>query len=80
MRRGAEALAARFERSFVKPTDISLLYLEAGDKARCLDWLEKGYEVRDPVEPYSGMPMWADRLRTEPRYQEILRRMKLPPS
>jgi hypothetical protein len=80
MERTADALAARFEKSYLRLTDVSMLYLEAGDKARCLDWLEKGYEVRDQVEPYIGVPVWADRLRAEPRYQELLHRMKLPAS
>ena len=51
MRRAAEALAAHFRKSYVNPSDIALLYLEAGEKAQALDWLEKGLEVRDPNLP-----------------------------
>jgi hypothetical protein len=42
MQRGAQALAARFRASFVLPTDVAKLYLDAGDNGPALDWLEKG--------------------------------------
>ena len=78
MRRVAEALAARFRTSFAVTTDVAAYYLEAGDKARALDWLEKGYEVRDPSMPVIGMGPFFDALRSEPRYQALLKRMNLP--
>ena len=77
MRRAAEALAAHFRKSYANPTDIAQLYLEAGEKAQALEWLEKGVEVRDPNMPYLGIPYY-DRLRSDPRFQALLRRMNLP--
>ena len=78
MRRAAEALAAHFRKTYVNPTDIACLYLEAGDKAQALEWLEKGVEVRDPNMPYVGLPFY-DSLRSDPRFQGLVRRMNLPP-
>jgi TolB-like protein len=78
MRRAAEALAAHFRKSYANPSDIASLYLEAGDKAQALEWLEKGVEVRDPNMPYLGVPFY-DSLRSDPRFQALLRRMNLPP-
>jgi TolB-like protein/tRNA A-37 threonylcarbamoyl transferase component Bud32/Tfp pilus assembly protein PilF len=78
MRRAAEALAAHFRKSYVNPSDIAQLYLEAGEKAQALEWLEKGVEVRDPNMPYIGAPFY-DSLRADPRFQALLRRMNLPP-
>ena len=38
--------------------------------------LEEAYEVRDPNLPYIGGPEW-DPLRSDPRFQDLLRRMPL---
>ncbi len=49
-----------------------------GDKACALDWLERASEARDPNVPYiTCFPMF-DSLRSEPRFQALLRRMNLP--
>jgi hypothetical protein len=61
----------------VNPSDIAQLYLEAGEKAKALEWLEKGVELRDPNMPYLGVPFY-DSLHSEPRFQALLRRMNLP--
>jgi adenylate cyclase len=78
MKRGAQALAARFRASFAAPSDVANLYLDAGDNGQALDWLEKGFDVHDPVLPYLGLPYFYDRLRSEPRFQALMRRMNLP--
>ena len=78
MRRAAEPLVAHFHRSYVNPIDIVSLYVEAGETSRAVDWLEKGYEVRDQSMPYIGWPIFAS-LRSDARFQSLLRRMNLPP-
>jgi hypothetical protein len=78
MRRAAEALTTHFHKAYVNPADIAILYVEAGERAQALTWLEKGIEVHDPSMPYLGMPNY-DSLRSNPRFQELLRRMNLPP-
>jgi TolB-like protein/Flp pilus assembly protein TadD len=77
MRRAAEALVALSRTAFVLPSDVAWFYMEAGDKARALDWLEKGPAVRDPSMVYLGIG-WYDSLRAEPRFQALLRKMNLP--
>lgn len=77
MKRSAETLSARFRQAYALPTEISRLYMAAGNRDRALDWLEKGYEERDPNMPYLGLPEY-DGLRSDPRFQDLLRRMKLP--
>ncbi|MGE5325622.1 MAG: protein kinase domain-containing protein [Deltaproteobacteria bacterium] len=77
MRRGAEALVALSRRSFVSPLDIANCYIEAGDKDKALDWIEKGFESRDPGMPYLGVPLY-DSLRSEPRFQALVKKMNLP--
>jgi Tfp pilus assembly protein PilF len=77
MRQAAEALAAGFREAYATPGDIASLYLEAGDTDQALIWLEKGFEARDPSLGYLGLPSW-DSLRSEPRFQYLLRRIGLP--
>ena len=77
MRRAADALVAYSRKTFVNPVDIAHFYDEAGDKDKALDWLEKGFDTRDPNMPYLGVPAY-DSLRSDPRFQAIIRRMNLP--
>jgi TolB-like protein len=77
MRRAAHALAARARASYVDPFDIAQTYVEAGEDAQALEWLEKALAVRDPNLMILGMPPF-DRLRSEPRFQAIVRRVGLP--
>jgi serine/threonine-protein kinase len=86
----AELLASRFEESggvpnagvtqVYLPKHVALRYLDAGDYARAIDWLEKAFDIRDPNLPYvAAQPVW-DPLRSDPRFQDLLKRMNLPPN
>ena len=77
MKRGAEALIARLPESYCLPGDIAMFYITAGENEKALDWLEKGLEIRDPTLLQLGMPC-DDGIRSNPRFQELLRRMNLP--
>ena len=73
----AEALEARSRTEFVLPWELAGWYALAGDKDRCLEWLERAYEVRDPNLPYLWYPDF-DSVRSDPRFRDLLQRMKLP--
>ena len=78
MRLAAETLAARSKRTYVKPTQVAHRYAYAGEKDRALEWLEKGYQERDTHLIFLNlMPDW-DSLRSDPRFQDPLRRMNFP--
>ena len=77
IKRAAQALVARSRTAAVLPSDITQLYLEAGDTANAMGWLEKAFDYRDPNLPYLRLPIYAP-LRTDPRFQALLRRMGLP--
>ena len=79
MRRAAEALAARSRKTYVIHTEIAMRYAMAGEKAQALAWLEKGLEVRDPSMALIPLFTILDSLRSEFRFQDLLRRMNLPP-
>jgi TolB-like protein/Flp pilus assembly protein TadD/predicted Ser/Thr protein kinase len=77
-KRLADAWAARFGKpGGVSAWTLASTYLHAGDKDRTFEWLERAYEERDGNMPYLGMPIW-DSLRSDPRFQDLMRRMKLP--
>jgi tetratricopeptide (TPR) repeat protein len=58
--------------------EIADNYMVRGGKAKALNWLEKAYEEHNPNLPYiSCTPRW-DPLRSEPRFQALLRRMGIP--
>jgi TolB-like protein/DNA-binding winged helix-turn-helix (wHTH) protein/tetratricopeptide (TPR) repeat protein len=63
---------------YVDATRFALIYTGLGEKDRAMEWLEKAYQRRDmglimlPPDPRF------DPLRNDPRYQSLLRRMKLP--
>ena len=78
MRLAAETLAARADTTFVAPTQILQLYLSAGMTEETLDWLEKGFDARDPNMPYIDVIPMFDPLRDDPRFQDLLRRMNFP--
>jgi len=61
----------------VRAWDIARRYLEASDYEEAIVWLEKAYEDREPNLPYLGLPTY-DPLRSEPRFQDLLRKMNLP--
>jgi serine/threonine protein kinase/tetratricopeptide (TPR) repeat protein len=53
------------------------IYMCLGEKDKAFEWLEKSYEERSLIEIKVG-PGW-DPLRSDPRFQDLLRRMNLQP-
>ncbi len=70
-----EALA---DRRYSSPVRIACVYAGLGDKERAFEWLEKGYAGRsDHLTQLKTDPMF-DRLRSDPRFADLLRRVGLP--
>jgi tetratricopeptide (TPR) repeat protein len=78
MKRGAEALIARLPQVFSRPFDIATFFSFAGEKDKALEWLEKAFADRDQELPYVACYPYFDGLHPDPRFQELLRKMKLP--
>jgi tetratricopeptide (TPR) repeat protein len=76
-RRAAETLAARPD-SATQAFVVARLYLRAGDTDQAMEWLDKAYQARDPNMPYIGVGRTLGAVHADPRFQELLRRMKLP--
>jgi len=77
MTSAAEIMVAFSKQTYVSPYYIAQMYGFAGDKENTIEWLERGYEMKDPTMPYTGAPLIFDLLHDDPRYQDLLRRMNL---
>ncbi len=74
----AETMEKRSQTTYVTPWQIGTLYTRAGKKDKALDWLEKAFEARDVNVPYLSVDPLFDDLRSDPRFQNLLRRLNLP--
>jgi hypothetical protein len=63
---------------YVAPYFLALPWIGLGDKAKALDWLEKAADDRSWQLPYIGAEPKMDSLRSEPRFGNLLQRLKLP--
>ena len=69
----------RLSRShYVDATRFALVYTGLGERDRAMEWLEKAYERRDMGLIMLRPDPRFDPLRNDPRYQSLIRRMKLP--
>jgi serine/threonine-protein kinase len=78
MKRAADLLAARAHKTYVNSIDVATLYAIAGENSQALEWLEKGLEERSPQMPYVDTSVGLAPLRSDPRFQDLLRKMNLP--
>ncbi|HJX91681.1 MAG TPA: hypothetical protein VJ372_14365, partial [Pyrinomonadaceae bacterium] len=62
---------------YVPGTSIALIYAGLGEKDQAFAWLDKGYEQRAFQLQWIQLdPRW-DNLRSDPRFQDLLRRINL---
>jgi TolB-like protein/DNA-binding winged helix-turn-helix (wHTH) protein/Flp pilus assembly protein TadD len=70
-------LRYRSSPSFSYAAEISVIYAALGDKDQAMNWLEKGYQER--FNPGVLLRPGFDPLRSDPRFQELARRIGLSP-
>jgi TolB-like protein/tetratricopeptide (TPR) repeat protein/predicted Ser/Thr protein kinase len=58
---------------------VALVYDALGDTDQALEWLHRAYAERDPNMPGVRCEYWTERTRSDPRFQDLLRRMNFPP-
>jgi TolB-like protein/DNA-binding winged helix-turn-helix (wHTH) protein/Tfp pilus assembly protein PilF len=79
-RAGAETLLADLMKRSTPITsycsEIAVIYAALGDKDQAMSWLEKGFERR--FNPGVMLRPGLDTLRSDPRFQDMLRRIGLP--
>jgi hypothetical protein len=64
---------------YVSPYNIALIYAGLGEMDKALAWLERAFAERSTWMLYLKVDPWLDSLRSEPRFQDLLRRMNFPP-
>jgi TolB-like protein/DNA-binding winged helix-turn-helix (wHTH) protein len=64
---------------FDMPVYLSRVYRDLGEKDQALFWLEKAYQERDGSLILLQVDPGNDPLRSDPRFQDLLRRMGLTP-
>jgi TolB-like protein/Flp pilus assembly protein TadD len=57
---------------------VAAIYSGLGDKNRAFDWLNKGVEERSASMIFLKVDPFFDSLHSDPRFQDLLRRMGLP--
>ena len=73
-----EELKKLSEQRYVSSYDIAVVYLGLGEKDQALAWLARAYEERSGWLGWLKVDPRLDPLRSDPRFQDLLRRMKFP--
>ena len=66
-------------RRYVSPPSLANVYIGLGDKDKAFLWLEKAYQERSYYMAYLKVFPGHDSLRSDPRFDDLLRRMRLAP-
>ena len=74
-----EDLKTKSAKQYVDPVKIAWEYAQLGDKEEALKWLGKGYEIRSGSMVHLKTSPFVDPLRSDPRFQDLMRRMNFPP-
>jgi TolB-like protein/Flp pilus assembly protein TadD len=72
-------LKERAEKDKIGIYEVDLVYAGLSEKDQALEWLEKAYDAHDKGMLYSKIDPCLDPLHSDPRYQDLLRRMNFPP-
>jgi TolB-like protein/Flp pilus assembly protein TadD len=76
----AQDLARRFFRGeHAEPLAVAIVYAVIGDNDRAFEWLYRGRERRDPWLGYLKVDTRFRRLRTDPRFAQLIADVGLPP-
>jgi hypothetical protein len=63
---------------YVSPNTFAWLHACLGDQERAFAYLEKAFEERSYLMAYIAVYPGADPLRNDPRFQDLLLRLKFP--
>ena len=66
------------KRRYVTPAALVYVYIGLGEKDQAFVWLEKAYQERSNYMAYLKVNPIGDSLRSDPRFDDLLRRVGLP--
>jgi len=81
VREARECIRQLKQRSDVETVEtygIAIIHAGLGEKDQAFEWLEKAYEERDLGICFLKVSPDVDPLRSDPRFQDLLRRMNFP--
>ncbi len=77
--KAVEEMKQLWKRGKMPPGALAFIYEGLGDKDQTFQWLEKAFEERDSAWfPMIKVSPMSDPLRSDPRFQALMRRMNLP--
>jgi tetratricopeptide (TPR) repeat protein len=79
-REKAQAILRRLQihESNVSPAELGIIYVALGEREQAFASLEKAYAAHDNQLQFLGVDPNYDSLRSDPRFQDLLRRVGLP--
>ena len=73
-----EGLTQLSSSRYVSPYSVALVHAGLGDRDQALAWLDKAYAERSDYMPYLGLEPMLDSLRSDPRFDALVRRVGVP--
>jgi len=72
-------LEVRAQHEYVQPIEMVIRYMMVDQKEKALEWIEKGYELREQSMPYIATHLcFCEPLFDDPRFIRIVQKMNLP--
>jgi hypothetical protein len=75
-----DKLYAGRESGLIVPYRVAAVYVALGDRDQAVKWLGKSYEGHDNWLAQLQVDPVMDPLRSDPRFQELMRKMRLSPT
>ena len=74
-RQVAAELEEKVKTEYVSPVELAIVYIALGDKEKALDWTERAIDERRGWAAYLRVHPIVDPLRSEPRFEALIKRM-----
>ena len=77
-RKVLDDLHALAKKQYVLPFGFAVIHTGLGENDEALEWLERAYQDGNGWMAFLQVVPWLDPLRSDPRFQDLLRRMNFP--